>query len=142
MRPTKSFWLTLRSIPGSATSGFEWQALLGEEWITIAPLLRPTGTVAARVPCPSPGGDGCPRRVVNHGDGRIVTVCGDPEGQCESVEIILEDIVVHELDVGRLASTLCSLLTCEPDLRGLPFVGSTWFIGWYEPLAGKRSPSR
>ena len=96
--------------------------------------------MVARVPCPSPGGDGCPRRVVNHGDGRIVAVCGDPEGQCESVELTLEDIVVHELDVGGLASALCRLLNCEPDLRPLPFVGATWSIGWYEPLAGKRFP--
>jgi hypothetical protein len=96
--------------------------------------------VVARVPCPRPGGDGCPRVVVNHGNGRIVAVCGDPEGQCESVELTLEDIVVHELDVGGLASALCRLLNCEPDLRPLPFVGATWSIGWYEPLAGKRFP--
>jgi hypothetical protein len=93
-----------------------------------------------RVRCPSPGGDGCPRRVVNHGDGRIVAVCGDPKDQCESLELTLEDIVVHELDVGGLAGALCRLLSCEPDLRPLPFVGGTWFIGWYEPLAGKRFP--
>ena len=140
MPPTRKFWRALRSIPGAATSRLEWRTLLGEEWSTIASLLRPAGVVVARVPCPSPGGDGCPRRVVNHGDGRIVAVCGDPEGQCESVELALEDIIVHELDVGGLASALCRLLNCEPNLRPLPFVGATWSIGWYEPLAGKRFP--
>ena len=140
MPRTESFWRALRSIPGAATSRLEWQALLGEAWSTVGPLLRPAGTVVARVPCPSAGGDGCPRRVVNHGGGRIVAVCGDPEGQCKSVELTLEDIVVHELDVGRLASSLCRLLNCEPDLRPLPFVGATWSIGWYEPFAGKRFP--
>jgi hypothetical protein len=140
MRPIKGFWRALRSIPGAAASRLQWQDLLGEEWSNVGPLLRPAGAVVARVPCPSPGGDGCPRRVVNHGDDRIVAVCGDPEGQCESVELALEDIVVHELDVGGLASALCRLLNCEPDLRPLPFVSSTWSIGWYEPLAGKRFP--
>ena len=138
MPPTRSFWRALRSIPGAAASRLQWQDLLGEEWSSVGPLLRPAGTVVARVPCPSPGGDGCPRRVVNHGDGRIVAVCGDPEGQCQSLELTLEDIVVHELDVGGLAGALCRLLSCEPDLRPLPFVGGTWSIGWYEPLAGKR----
>jgi hypothetical protein len=32
------------------------------------------------------------------------------------------------------------LLNCEPDLRPLPFVGATWSIGRYEPLAGRRFP--
>lgn len=138
MPPTRGFWRALRSIPGAATSRFEWRALLGEEWSTVAPLLRPAGAVVARVSCPSPGGDGCPRRLVNHGDGRFVAVCADPEGQCESVELTLDDVIVHELDVGRLASSLCRLLNCALDLRPLTFAERTWCIGSYEPLAGER----
>ena len=41
------------------------------------------------------------RRVVHHGNGRFVAVCGDLEGQCESLELTLDDVVVHELDVGQ-----------------------------------------
>jgi hypothetical protein len=139
MPPTRRFWRALQSIPGAATSRFEWQALLGEEgWRLAAPLLRPTGALVTRVRCPSPGGDGCPRRVVRHGSGRIVAVCGDLEGQCDPVELALDDIVVHELDVETLAEALCKLLGLERELRTLPVAGAAWQIGWYVPVAGQR----
>ena len=138
MPPIESFWRSLQSIPGAATSRFEWQALLGEEWSALAPVLRATGALVARVRCPSPGGDGCPRRVVPHGGGRIRAVCGDPEGQCDTIDITLDDIVVHELDLEKLADALCRLLGLEPELQPLSFAGPAWQVGWYEPVAGQR----
>jgi hypothetical protein len=138
MPPIKGFWRALGSVPGAATSRFEWQALLGEEWSIIAPLLRPTGAVVTRVSCPSPGGDGCPRRVVNHGGGRIVAVCGDPEGQCDPVDLALDDIVVHELNVDTMAKALCNFFGLESELRSLPVAGAVLQIGWYVPVAGQR----
>jgi hypothetical protein len=138
MPPIKSFWRALRSIPGAATSRFEWQALLAEEWSTVAPLLRSTGTVVTRVSCPSPGGDGCPRRVVRHRDGRIVAVCGDPERQCETLDLTLDDIVMHELDVEKLADALRRLLGLEREPQPLSFAAPAWQVGWYEPVAGQR----
>ena len=59
---------------------------------------------------------------------------------CDDVELAPEDLVVFELDVAKLGDALCRVLGCEADLRPLPFVGATWLIGWYEPLAGKRLP--
>ena len=138
MPPIKRFWRSLPSIPGAATSRFEWQALLGEEWSATAPLLRATGALVARVRCPSPGGDGCPRRVVRHRDGRIVAVCGDPEGQCDTINLTLDDIVVHELDLVKLADALCRLLGLDLELQPLSFAGPAWQVGWYEPVAGQR----
>ena len=137
MPPIKRFWRALRSVPGAATSRFEWQALLGEEWSIIAPLLQPTGAVVMRVSCPSPGGDGCPRRVVHRG-GRIRAVCGDPEGQCDPVDLALDDIVVYELDVEKLANGVCTLLGLEREFRSLSSAGPAWQLGWYVPIAGQR----
>jgi hypothetical protein len=138
MPPIKSLWRSLPSIPEAATSRFEWQALLEKEWSAIAPLLRATGALVKRVRCPSPGGDGCPRHVVRHRDGRIVAVCGDPEGQCDTLDLTLDDIVVHELDLEKLADALCRLLGLEPELLPLSFAGPAWQVGWYEPVAGQR----
>ena len=138
MQPSRRFWLALRSIPGGATGRFEWQRLLESEWAGVAALLRPTGATVERVWCPSPGGDGCPRRVVRHQDGRIVAVCGDPEGQCDTIDLTLDDIVVHELDLEKLADALCRPLGLEPELQPLSFAGPAWQVGWYEPVAGQR----
>jgi hypothetical protein len=138
MPSIKGFWRALGSIPGAATSRFEWRVLLGEEWSTVAPLLRSTGTVVTRVSCPSPGGDGCPRRVVRHRDGRIVAVCGDPERQCDTIDLMLDDIVTHELDREKLTDALCRLLGLERELQPLSFAGPAWQVGWYEPVAGQR----
>jgi hypothetical protein len=133
----RQFWKTLRLVPGGATSRYDWSCLLRSEWPSVVPLLRSTGTVASRIACPSPGGEHCPRHV-RHWRGGITGVCADPEFGCDDVELAPEDLVVFEPDVAKLGDALCRLLGCEPDLRPLPFVGATWFIGWYEPVSGKR----
>jgi hypothetical protein len=133
----RRFWKTLSLIRGGATSRYDWAYLLQDEWPTIAPVLRPTGTEASRIACPSPGGEHCPRRV-RRWKGSIVAVCSDPNFACEDVELTREDLAVLEVDVSRLADSLCHLLNCEPDLRPLTFAERTWCIGSYEPLAGER----
>jgi hypothetical protein len=138
MLPSRRFWRLLQTIPGVATARLEWERLLGEEWPAVRPLLRSTGATVDRVGCPSPGGDGCPRHVVHHADGRIVAVCGDLEGQCDRLDLGLEDIVVHELDVDKLAAALCAQLGLESDPRPLALAGPVWQLGWYEPVAGER----
>jgi hypothetical protein len=75
---------------------------------------------------------------VDHGDGRFVAVCGDPEGQCESVELTLEDVIVHELDVEALANGVCTLLGLEGEFRSLSLAGPVWQLGWYVPISGQR----
>ena len=133
----RRFWKTLRLVRGGATSRHDWAYLLRDEWPKIAPLLRSTGTEASRIACPSPAGEHCPRRV-RRWKGTIVAVCSDPEFDCEDVELTPEHLWVLEVDVGRLADSLCRLLNCEPDLRPLPFAERTWCVGWYEPIAGER----
>jgi hypothetical protein len=75
---------------------------------------------------------------VPHRDGRIVASCGDPEGQCDTLDLTLDDIVVYELDLEKLANALCRLLGLEPELQPLSFAGPAWQVGWYEPVAGQR----
>jgi hypothetical protein len=139
VRSVRRFWKTLRLVPGGATSRYDWTQLLQGEWPLVEPLLRSTGTVASRIICPSPGGDGCPRRVL-HDESGTRAVCGDPLFGCDEVDLALEDIIVLAVDVSTLADSLCRSLDCAPDLRALPFIDGTWCIGWYEPLAGKRFP--
>jgi hypothetical protein len=132
----RQFWKTLRLVPGGATSRYDWSYLLQGEWPLIAPLLRSTGTVAERISCPNPGGEHCPRQI-RHWRGSITAVCADPEVGCGDIELAPDDLVVFELDVARLGSSLCRLLGCEADFHPLSIAGPTWHAGWYEPIAGE-----
>src|SRR5665213_3616645 len=64
MRMAPRFWKALDDIPGAASDGRDWKTRLGEEFEAVSRYLRRTGEIATSVDCPSPGGDGCPRRVV------------------------------------------------------------------------------
>jgi hypothetical protein len=78
-----------------------------------ARLLRSTGRLARAVACPSPGGDGCPRKIVHHGDGRIVAVCGDRPQRCEKLDLHPDDIEVLELDEQILFRELRRVLAID-----------------------------
>jgi hypothetical protein len=75
---------------------------------------------------------------VCHPDGRIVAVCGDLEGQCATLDLELEDIVIHELDLEKLVAALCGQLGLDIELRPLGLADHLWQVGWYEPVAGER----
>jgi hypothetical protein len=110
MRKLRRFWRALEILPRPAAERLEWRRLLGDEWSIAEPLLRQTGALVERVWCPSPSGVDCPRRVIRHDDGRIVAVCGDEPRNCDTISLTLEDIVVLELDVRRLAQALAKPL--------------------------------
>ena len=106
MRNSLRLWRALEALPGLAAERLEWRRLVGDEWPIVEPLFRQTGALVDRVWCPNPGGLDCPRRVVHHGDDRIVAVCGDQPRNCDTLSLSLDDIAVLELDVRRLAAAL------------------------------------
>ena len=73
MTSTK-FWKTLDELVEAATDRREWQSRLGDEWDQLSSLLMSSGLLATSIACPSPGGDGCPRRVVRHDDLEVPVV--------------------------------------------------------------------
>jgi hypothetical protein len=139
MRRLHKLWRALEALPGLAAERLEWRRLLGDEWLIVEPLFRQTGAVVDRVWCPSPGGPDCPRRVIQHDDDRIVGVCGDAPRSCDTIPLTLEDIVVLELDVRRLAQALAAPLGLkaapswirEPDILEL---------GMHQVAAGQGVP--
>ena len=84
------FWRAVEDLPGCAESLLDWKDALADDFEAASFLLRKTGTLAARVGCPSPGGVDCPRRVVRHGDGSIVAVCGNQPAECHRPPPCLE----------------------------------------------------
>jgi hypothetical protein len=110
MRKLHRLWRALEALPGLAAERLEWRRLVGDEWPIVEPLFRQTGALVDRIWCPSPSGVDCPRRVIRHDDGSIVAVCGDEPRNCDTISLTLEDIVVLELDVRRLAKALAAPL--------------------------------
>lgn len=138
MRPSRPIWEALRTIPGRRSALWTWRHLLGDTWPHFEPLLRRVGQVVVRLPCPGPHGDGCPRHVVTHDDGRVVAVCGDPDGQCDRLVLHKGDDVVLELDHQFLARALGQYLELKDELLSLQLPNCVWQLGWYEPLAGEQ----
>lgn len=105
MKTTK-FWNTLDELTDAATDRHEWRAQLGDEWDRLSSLLTSTGSLAMSIACPSPGGNGCPRQIVRHDDGRIRAICGDRPKACRDLDLAKDDIVILRLDRAKFASAV------------------------------------
>lgn len=146
MRISK-FWKALDALTDAATDRREWASLLGEEFGCVVvdepncplPLVRSTGTLATSISCPSPGGEGCPRRIVHHDDGAIRAVCGDSPKVCADLDLNKNDIMVYGLDRVGLARSIASAF----DLSNRPasFDRRPVFrIGSHDVFAGRGFP--
>lgn len=105
-------------------------AHFGESWPMVAPYFRPTSRLAAAIDCPKPGGDGCPRRVVEHGFDDLVAVCGNSPQECPTIPVSRQDVLIHELRIDSLLSDLCRLLEVQgtgPE----KILSLTWNMGRY-----------
>ena len=140
MRPLTRLWPALEQLPGLAACLGTWREHLGDEVDAIAGLLRPTDRRAVRFPCPSPGGDGCPRRVIEHADGTVVAVCGDRPQRCEPVEVCRAELIVHALDPRRLCAAVAAALQLDEMFQVVEACWQTWQVGDYVPLSGERFP--
>ncbi|RMH00003.1 MAG: hypothetical protein D6705_01640 [Deltaproteobacteria bacterium] len=92
-------WRRIEALHVTAGVDQQWRELLGDDFGLIEPYLRPEQSLATSYPCPHPIHDGCPRRVVHHGPGDIVAVCGNASPQCEPVKLSRRDIVVRTLKI-------------------------------------------
>ncbi|MBF0370492.1 MAG: hypothetical protein HQL52_13650 [Magnetococcales bacterium] len=141
MRAISQFWTAIANIPGLSGVLAEWREYLGNEFSLVKPILKSTGRKSRSYPCPSPGGPGCPREVVEHRDGSIVAVCGDQEERnCDDVALSLADIFVYTLDRGKLAGWVAQALAIEAHFDTVEGLSECWHVGDYTPFAGRRFP--
>jgi hypothetical protein len=140
MRPLTRLWPALEQLPGLAACLGTWRDHAGDELDAIAGLLRPTDRRAVRLPCPSPGSDGCPRRVIEHADGTVVAVCGDRPQRCDPVEVCRAELIVHVLDPRRLCAAVGAALQFDDMFQVVDACWQTWRVGDYVPLSGERFP--
>lgn len=133
------FWKALDELTDGGSSHWGWQQRLGEEWKAVAPFLPATGKMAASLPCPAPGGEGCPRRVIVHGDGTASAVCGDRPKACQSLEVTRDALRIHALDRRRFAEALVKAMELQPPIRN-PAPSFIQRLGTRERAAGLGVP--
>lgn len=61
------------------------------------------GAIANLFPCPSPGAEGCPRQILDKGDGVFIAFCGRHPPECE--DVVLGDGDVRLLEFDKIAFT-------------------------------------
>lgn len=146
MRISK-FWKTLDALTDAATDRREWASLLGDEFGCVVvdepgcplPLVRSTGTPATSIACSSPGGEGCPRRVVHHDDGTFRAVCGDSPKACADLDLNKNDIMIYGLDRVGLARSIAAAFDLSD--RPASFDRRPVFrIGSHDVFAGRGFP--
>lgn len=135
MTTLEHFWSAAGTVTGLSAVRSAWAAALGPDAGWAAPLLRPTAELAGCYPKPQPD-PSCPRPydVVCH-DGEaddFVGVC--PDDPTDRLPLARADLVVWELDVGRLSAELASALRLVPDFGLVPGLPLTWRVGIWEPI--------
>ena len=110
----RQFWKSLDELPGPATDRRDWRLRLGAEYSTAQRFLRKTGLLATAIDCPSPGGDGCPRRVIKLPTGAYRAVCQSSAGRCESLDLTQDDLAILELDGPRLFKEISAAFAILP----------------------------
>ena len=139
MLRSRSLWLALRidswrsDRSGSSGSTLEGRVVGDRSSACVQPARLSSGSgVLARV---ATGAHDASYATLTAG---LLRSAATREGQCDTLDLALDDIVVHELNVEKLAEALCNLLDLESELQALPLAGQSWQIGWYVPVAGQR----
>lgn len=127
MRQLDPFWQALETTPGLARLPCEWRERIGAAFPKVERFLRPTSGRSRSYPCPG-GGEECPRKVVEHGPGDIVAVCGNSPRLCDTIPLTAEDLLIYEVDFPSLAEALAAAFGLEPRFRETE-LAKTWQIG-------------
>lgn len=140
MRPLCKLWPALEALPGLAAVTEEWKDRFGEDFDAGREFLRLTNRRAEAYPCPSPGGVGCPRSIVDHGKGMFAAVCGDQPKRCDKLILTKQDIAIYELDTRKLGTAIAVAFGIDPAFNEVTGFQQTFRVGDYYPQAGKRFP--
>lgn len=108
MSSEMSFWRLLETRPSRAAVMAKWRTVAGDLLPAIRPLLRPIDRPATAYP--NPRLNGLPMKVVQHADDTIVAI--DEQDWKHRLDLTSKDIVLHQLDLRKLRTALCELLSC------------------------------
>jgi len=96
--------------------------------------------VADRYPCPQPGGEGCPRHIMETGNGPHVAVCGNDPAECEEVQLAPRDVELMGVVPESLLEELRSPLQISGTVRAIDGLPQAYQAGFYIPQPGTKHP--
>lgn len=97
MQTLLRLWRTLEACPWDKAVAAEWEERFGADAAALRPHLKATSALAETYPCPSGGGEGCPRQVHDRG-GVFEAVCGNVPAECSPVRLKKTQLAVLALD--------------------------------------------
>lgn len=127
-------WRTLENLRGWSGIRAAWREHMGDELEFLQPLLRPMDDLALLLPRPDHADS---YRVVEHTDGRIVTV--DPE-TFDAAPIDREDVVIWRLDAEALFRGIAQALGLVGEPASVGTGARLWWLGEFVPVEGERFP--
>ena len=138
MTSLSRFWRALERPYGLCGVTAELRRLIGPELPAVAPLLRQLPVGSETYPCPTPGGDGCPRRVVMRGDGQFVALCGCSPKECDPLVLKPAEVVVQEFDPKRLCRAVADQLPLSGSVTAVAADDAVWSLGSTRSSSGEK----
>jgi hypothetical protein len=96
--------------------------------------------MADTYPCPRPGGDGCPRKVVECVDGSYVAVCGNDPSECDEVRLTPKAVEFLGVIPEKLFEALRGPLMIGGPVKKVDGVAQAYRIGAFVPQPGNTHP--
>jgi len=96
--------------------------------------------VADRYPCPQPGGEGCPRHIMETGNGSHVAVCGNDPAECEEMRLTPRDVELLGVVPERLLEQLRSPLQISGTVREIIGIPQAYQVGFFIPQPAIKHP--
>ena len=130
------FWRRLEIEPDPHATLDEWRTLLGNEFVAVEPLLKPSGMLAATVP--SPRRNAPVQRVVTHADGGLVAVCDN--GISDRRELEPDEVLLHTLEIRAFRRTITDSLALRTATSPAKPLSEGLRLGDWEPQPATSFP--
>lgn len=91
-------------------------------------------------PCPSAGGDNCPRQVVEHDDGSIVATCANVPANCSDVKLAPQDVEFLAVGPDGLFRAVRKALSLGGRTEELQGLRHAFRVGTFVPEPGTKHP--
>jgi hypothetical protein len=96
--------------------------------------------LADRYPCEHPGGDGCPRFVIEGYDGSVEALCGNTPAECRDLHLSIEDIGFLALDLTALCEQVRNALSLKGKVEPVDREPHIHRVGSFIPSPGVKRP--